>query len=160
MTKLSVVIVNYNVEYFLEQCLNSVRKAMKGIEGEVIVVDNNSVDGSLKMLRTKFPEVHLIANTENTGFSRANNQAIRISEGEYVLLLNPDTVVEDDTFHQIIAFMDSHPDAGGLVYAWWMVRESFCPNQKEDYLHLLLLFTRYLAYPACFPAHHALADTI
>jgi len=131
MTKLSVVIVNYNVEYFLEQCLNSVRKAMKGIEGEVIVVDNNSVDGSLKMLRTKFPEVHLIANTENTGFSRANNQAIRISEGEYVLLLNPDTVVEDDTFHQIIAFMDSHPDAGGLGVRMVDGQGKFLPESKR-----------------------------
>ena len=88
--KLSVVIVNYNVEYFLEQCLYSVSRAMQGIEGEVFVVDNNSVDGSLKMLAQKFPEVKVIANKENVGFAKANNQAIRISKGEYVLLLNPD----------------------------------------------------------------------
>ena len=87
--KLSVVIVNYNVEHFLEQCLYSVRRAMQGIEGEVFVVDNNSVDGSLKMLAAKFPEVKVIANKDNVGFAKANNQAIRISEGEYVLLLNP-----------------------------------------------------------------------
>ena len=109
--KLSVVIVNYNVEHFLEQCLYSVRRAMKGVEGEVYVVDNNSVDGSLKMLSEKFPEVKVIANKVNVGFAKANNQAIRISSGEYVLLLNPDTVVEDDTFTKTIAFMDSHPDA-------------------------------------------------
>ena len=112
--KISIVIVNYNVEYFLEQCLYSVRRALQGIEGEVFVVDNNSVDGSLKMLAQKFPEVKVIANKENVGFSRANNQAIRISTGEYVLLLNPDTVVEDDTFAKCLAFMDAHPDAGGL----------------------------------------------
>ena len=93
--KLSIVIVNYNVEHFLEQCLFSVRKAITDIEAEVFVVDNNSVDGSLKMLADKFPEVKVIANKDNVGFSRANNQAIRISTGEYVLLLNPDTVVED-----------------------------------------------------------------
>ena len=82
--KLSVVIVNYNVEYFLEQCLHSVQRAMQGIEGEVFVVDNNSVDGSLKMLAQKFPEVKVIANKDNVGFAKANNQAIRISTGEYV----------------------------------------------------------------------------
>ena len=79
MMKLSVVIVNYNVEHFLEQCLYSVRRAMQGVEGEVFVVDNNSVDGSLKMLEAKFPEVKVIANKDNVGFAKANNQAIRIS---------------------------------------------------------------------------------
>ena len=80
--KLSVVIVNYNVEYFLEQCLHSVRRAMQGIEGEVFVVDNNSVDGSLKMLAQKFPEVKVIANKDYVASSRANTQAIRVSTGE------------------------------------------------------------------------------
>lgn len=112
--KLSIVIVNYNVEYFLEHCLQSVFKALKNIEAEVFVVDNNSVDGSIPMLQEKFPEVKLIENKENVGFARANNQAIRISKGEYVLLLNPDTVVEEDTFEKCLAFMDSHPKAGGL----------------------------------------------
>ncbi len=112
--KLSIVIVNYNVEHFLEHCLQSVRKALKNIEAEVFVVDNNSVDGSIRMLKEKFPEVKLIENKDNVGFAKANNQAIRISTGEYVLLLNPDTVVEEDTFEKCIAFMDSHPNAGGL----------------------------------------------
>ena len=74
--KLSVVIVNYNVEFFLEQCLSSVRKAASGIETEIFVVDNNSVDGSVRMVRERIPEVRLIANSENVGFSKANNQAI------------------------------------------------------------------------------------
>ena len=85
--KLSVVIVNYNVKYFLEQALHSVRKAVQGLEAEVFVVDNNSVDGSCEMVKRKFPEVILIENKENVGFSKANNQAIRESKGEYVLLL-------------------------------------------------------------------------
>ncbi len=110
--KLSVIIVNYNVKYFLEQALVSVRRAMEGVSGEVWVVDNNSVDGSVEMVGNKFPEVHIIANKDNAGFSRANNQAILQSKGEYVLLLNPDTVVEEDSFRKIIAFMDSHSDAG------------------------------------------------
>ncbi|PKP15647.1 MAG: glycosyl transferase family 2, partial [Bacteroidetes bacterium HGW-Bacteroidetes-22] len=112
--KLSVIIVNYNVEFFLGQCLLSVRKAMQDNDVEVFVVDNNSVDGSVAMVQEKFPEVILIANQENTGFSRANNQAIRLAGGEYILLLNPDTIVEEDTFDKIIRFMDGHPDAGGL----------------------------------------------
>ena len=129
--KLSIVIVNYNVEHFLEQCLFSVRKAIANIEAEVYVVDNNSVDGSLKMLAEKFPEVKVIANKDNVGFSRANNQAIRISAGEYVLLLNPDTVVEDDTFTKTIEFMDSHPDAGGLGVKMVDGKGRFLPESKR-----------------------------
>ena len=104
--KLSVIIVNYNVRYFLEQALLSVRKAASGIDHEVWVVDNNSVDGSVEMLESKFPEVKIVANTTNTGFSRANNQAILQSKGEYVLLLNPDTVVGEDTFLKCIQKME------------------------------------------------------
>lgn len=88
--KLSIVIVNYRVPYFLEQCLLSVRKSAQGIDTEVWVVDNNSGDGSVEYLQSRFPEVHFVANEENVGFSRANNQAIRLSKGQYVLLLNPE----------------------------------------------------------------------
>jgi O-antigen biosynthesis protein len=129
--KLSVVIVNYNVKYFLEQCLYSVRRASEGLLTEVFVVDNNSVDGSVKMVREKFPEVILIDNKENTGFSKANNQAILQSKGEYVLLLNPDTVVEDDTFRKILSFMDSQPDAGGLGVKMMDGKGNFLPESKR-----------------------------
>ena len=112
--RLTVIIVNYNVKYFLEQCLASVHAAMRGIEVEVIVVDNNSVDGSNEMVEEKFPWVNLIANKDNTGFSKANNQGMRIAKGEYILLLNPDTVVKEDTFSKVLHFMDAHPEAGGL----------------------------------------------
>ena len=91
--KLSIIIVNYNVKYFLEQCLCSVRAAIAGMEAEVLVVDNHSADGSVEYLRPRFPEVTFIENKDNPGFAKANNQAIRISSGEYVLLLNPDTVI-------------------------------------------------------------------
>ncbi|MCQ2264102.1 MAG: glycosyltransferase, partial [Bacteroidales bacterium] len=100
--KLSIVIVNYNVEHFLEQALTSVYKALNNIEAEVFVVDNNSADHSLEMLAEKFPQVRVMANKENVGFARANNQAIRESTGEYVLLLNPDTLVEEDTFEKCL----------------------------------------------------------
>ena len=129
--KLSVIIVNYNVRHFLDQCLSSVRRAIHGIDADVWMVDNNSVDGSVRMVKEKFPEVHIIANTENVGFSRANNQAIRESEGEYVLLLNPDTIVEDDTFTKIISFMDAHPDAGGLGVKMIDGKGNFLPESKR-----------------------------
>ena len=90
---LSVIIVNYNVEYFLEQCLNSVVNALNGIDSEIFVVDNNSLDNSVEMVRTKFPTVKCIENKKNVGFSKANNQAIELSNSKYILLLNPDTVV-------------------------------------------------------------------
>src|SRR5687767_9068302 len=104
--KLSVIIVNYNVKYFLEQALMSVRNASGNMEVETIVVDNNSTDGSVALVKSRFPEVILIENKDNTGFAVANNQAIKIARGEYVLLLNPDTLVQEDTFDKTIQFMD------------------------------------------------------
>ena len=111
--KLSVVIVNYNVKYFLEQCLRSACKAACNIPScEIIVVDNASTDGSVEYLSERFPNVTIIASKENLGFARGNNLAIRQSKGEYVLLLNPDTIVAENTFADFVAFMDSNPDAG------------------------------------------------
>lgn len=110
---LSVVIVNYNVKYYLEQCLESVRRASEGLQVEVFVVDNLSTDGSIAYLKERFPEVTFIENKENVGFARANNQAIRMSTGKYVLLLNPDTIVAEHTLSDFVHFMDEHPEAGG-----------------------------------------------
>ncbi len=151
MMKLSVVIVNYNVEHFLEQCLNAVRKASKDLEVEVFVVDNNSVDGSLRMLAEKFPEVVVIANKDNVGFSKANNQAIRVSKGEYVLLLNPDTVVEDDTFHKVLDFMDAHPDAGGLGVKMLDGKGKFLPESKRGLPTPLTAFYKIFGLSKLFP---------
>ena len=111
--KLSVVIVSYNVRHFLEGCLQSVEKAAEGIDCEVFVVDNASSDDTMTVLPARFPWVHFSANDENLGFARANNMAIRQSAGEYVLLLNPDTVIAPDTLSQALTFMDAHPQAGG-----------------------------------------------
>ncbi len=129
--KLSVIIVSYNVKHFLEQCLHSVRAAGYGIDIEIFVIDNASVDGSIKMVKEKFPEVKCITNPGNAGFAKANNQAIRQSTGEYVLLLNPDTIVETDTFSKIIAFMDSHADAGGLGVKMVDGTGKFLPESKR-----------------------------
>ncbi len=111
--KVCIVIVSYNVCQLLDECLQSVLKALKGLDAEVYVVDNCSVDGTVETLQPKHPEVHFVQNKENVGFARANNQAIRMSESEYVLLLNPDTVVYESTIRETLAFMDTHLKAGG-----------------------------------------------
>jgi GT2 family glycosyltransferase len=131
LVKLSVIIVNYNVKHFIEQCLFSVYKSSENINCEIFVVDNNSVDGSSVLIKEKFPSVHLIENKNNLGFSAANNQAIERVRGEYVLLLNPDTVVQEDTFDKIIEFMDNHKDAGGLGVKMLDGKGNFAPESKR-----------------------------
>lgn len=110
--KLTVIIVNYNVKFFVEQCLDSLERALDGIDGEVFVVDNHSSDGSIEYLKPRFPKVIFIESNHNLGFARANNMAIRQAAGQYVLLLNPDTFVGEQTIKQAIEFMDQHPKAG------------------------------------------------
>jgi GT2 family glycosyltransferase len=149
--KLSVIIVNYNVEHFLEQCLHSVYKADCAHELEVFVVDNASVDGSLDMLQSKFPQVHLIANKDNVGFSKANNQGIEQSTGEYVLLLNPDTLVQEDTFEETIAFMDAHQDAGGLGVMMLDGNGNFLPESKRGLPTPQVAFHKIFGLSRLFP---------
>lgn len=149
--KLSVIIVNYNVKHFLEQCLHSVYKAAKGIEAEIFVVDNNSVDGSAHLIREKFPELHFIENKENVGFSKANNQAIRIATGKYILLLNPDTVVEEDTFSKVIGFMENHPEAGGLGVKMIDGKGNFLPESKRGLPTPWVAFYKMFGLSKLFP---------
>jgi len=111
---LSVIIVNYNVKFFLEQCLCSVSKAVDSLNAEVIVVDNHSTDGSHTYLQDRFPFVRFIINNGNLGFSKANNQGIQQAKGKYILFLNPDTIVPEDCFSRCIAFMQSGSEAGAL----------------------------------------------
>lgn len=112
--KLTVVIVNYNVRHYLEQCLLSLQKALENLEAEVYVVDNHSKDGSVEYLQPRFPSVTFITSQHNLGFARANNIAIRQSDSQYVLLLNPDTIVTPEAISRSLAFMDEHPEAGAL----------------------------------------------
>src|ERR1035437_3216373 len=129
--KLSIVIVNYNVKHFLEQCLNAVNKAIENIPAEIFVVDNNSVDGSAFMVKSKFPKVHFIENKMNVGFSKANNQAFELAKGEYILALNPDTLVEEASFEKCIRFMEDHPDTGGLGVKMIDGKGNFLPESKR-----------------------------
>lgn len=149
--QLSVVIVNYNVSRFLEQCLLSVRKAAQHVETEVWVVDNSSVDDSVDMVKGRFPEVKLIENKTNLGFARANNQAIQQAEGKYILLLNPDTVVEDDTFEKVIDFMENHPEAGGLGVKMVDGSGKFLPESKRGLPTPATAFSKIFGLAALFP---------
>ena len=112
--KLSVVIVNYNVKHFLEQCLYSVQKAAAGLDVETIVIDNASTDGSRDYLQPKFPLVEFLYNQKNTGFAVACNQGLALAKGEYILFLNPDTIVAEDCFHKCLEFFQNHPACGAL----------------------------------------------
>ena len=159
MIKLSVIIVNYNVKYFLEQAIQSVIKACEKMEAEIIVVDNNSVDGSVEFIESKFiskaidqkPIIKIIANKQNTGFSKANNQGLQIAKGEYVLLLNPDTVVEEDTFDKCISFMDSHPDAGALGVKMIDGKGVFLPESKRAFPSPEVAFYKAFGLATLFP---------
>ncbi|MDO4756796.1 MAG: glycosyltransferase family 2 protein [Parabacteroides sp.] len=149
--KLSIVIVNYNVKYFLEQCLCSVRAAIAGLEAEVFVVDNHSTDGSIEYLRPRFPEVTFIENSDNPGFAKANNQAIRISHGEYVLLLNPDTVVGEDSLRTLCYFMDEHPEAGGIGVKMLEGHGQFLPESKRSFPSPWVSFCKIFGLSKFFP---------
>ena len=128
---LSVIIVNYNVKQLLKECLQSVIKASEDIETEVIIVDNNSSDGSVKMLKEEFPEVKLIANKNNVGFSAANNQGIKQIKGKHILLLNPDTLVPKDTFKKCLEFMNRTPNCGALGVHMHDKSGDFLPESKR-----------------------------
>ncbi|HNO04596.1 MAG TPA: glycosyltransferase family 2 protein, partial [Flavobacteriales bacterium] len=149
--KLSVIIVNYNVRAYLEQCLRTVFEALEGVDGDVFVVDNQSTDGSVEMVREKFPGVRLIANKENVGFSRANNQAIRESSAEYVLLLNPDTVVGEDVFRTVITFMDKRPACGGLGVKMIDGAGRFLPESKRGLPTPAVAFYKIIGLTRLFP---------
>ncbi len=149
--QLSVIIVNYNVRYFLEQCLCSVRKALVGIDAEVIVVDNASTDGSREYLEPLFPEVEFIWNNDNPGFGRACNQAIDCSSGSNILFLNPDTIVPEDCFHICLTFMQEHTDAGALGIRMLDGQGRFLPESKRSFPSPLTAFYKLSGLASLFP---------
>lgn len=148
---LSVIIVSYNVKYFLEQCLHSVEKASEHIASEIYVVDNNSADGSVQMVAEKFPGVKVIANAANLGFAKANNQAIRIASGRYILLLNPDTLVQEDTFSKCVAYMDEFSDIGCLGVKMIDGTGNFLPESKRALPTPEVAFYKIFGFSALFP---------
>jgi GT2 family glycosyltransferase len=153
VVKLSIVIVNYNVCYFLEQTLLSVRQAAAalGEPVEVFVVDNNSADASVAMVHERFPEVILLENKHNPGFSKANNQALRLATGQYQLLLNPDTLVEETTFRHCCDFMDAHPRCGGLGVQMLDGQGRFLPESKRGLPTPAVAFYKIFGLASLFP---------
>ncbi|MBO4487034.1 MAG: glycosyltransferase family 2 protein [Bacteroidaceae bacterium] len=134
--QLTAIIVNYNVKHYVLQCLLSLRRAAKGLDWEVFVVDNNSSDRSVEYLKENFsegsfPQLHIIANADNPGFGKANNQAFLQAKGDYVLYINPDTFVSEDTLHQCLTFMEKHPDAGCLGVKMLNANGTFAPESRR-----------------------------
>jgi len=151
LKQLSIIIVNYNVCHFLEQSLLSVSKASTNLDIEVFVVDNNSADGSVEMVKAKFPHVKLIVNDINVGFSKANNQAIAQATGTYILLLNPDTVIEVDTLQKCISFMDEHPMGGGLGVKMIDGKGDFLAESKRGFPTPWVAFYKIFGLAKLFP---------
>ncbi len=147
----SIVIVNYNVKHFLHQCLQSVYDAAGALDIEVFVVDNKSVDGSQEMVQQQFPKVHLIANTENVGFSKANNQAIRQCSGQYVLLLNPDTVLQEDTLQACVNALHADDSIGGLGVKMIDGSGAYLPESKRGLPSPATAFWKMTGMAAMFP---------
>lgn len=149
--KLSIIIVNYNVRYFLQHCLLSVQKACAGLEAEVVVIDNASTDGSAEMMKEHFPGVAYHYLDKNLGFSKANNLGMQMAKGEYILLLNPDTVVKENTFSECIRFMDTHPDAGGLGVKMVDGQGRFLPESKRGLPTPAAAFYKIFGLAGLFP---------
>lgn len=149
--KVSIVIVNYNVCFFLEQCLYSVQAAISGIDSEIMVVDNNSTDGSVEYLRPKFPEVKFIVNKDNPGFSKANNQALKECQGEYILILNPDTVIGEESIRTLCFFMDEHEKAGATGVKMLDGCGVFLPESKRSFPSPWVSFCKLFGLSKLFP---------
>ncbi|MEO5682655.1 MAG: glycosyltransferase family 2 protein [Chitinophagaceae bacterium] len=155
---LSVIIVNYNVKYFLEQCLYSVQKAIAGIKAEVIVVDNNSTDESVGYLRTEFPWVRFISNTANSGFAKANNQGLQMATGEYILFLNPDTILSEDCLEKSIAVLQQQKRTGALGIHMVDGSGRFLPESKRGFPSLGASFFKLTGLLSVFPQSKTIAQ--
>jgi GT2 family glycosyltransferase len=149
--KLSVIIVNHNTCSLLKQSLNSLIKAANEAHHELIVVDNASTDNSLKMLRTEFPQVSVIANESNLGLAKANNQAVQLATGDYILLINPDTISSKDTLDKTIDFMNTHPLTGGLSVRMITPQGLFLPESIRGLSKSWINFFKFTGLSKLFP---------
>ena len=149
--ELSVIIVNYRVRFFLELCLFSVEAATRGLDAEILVVDNHSGDDSLTYLRPRFPQVQFIENKENIGFGAANNQALAQARGRYILFLNPDTILPEDFFTHCISFMESTPRIGGLGVRMIDGSGHFLKESSRGFPSAWVAFCKLTGLTALFP---------
>jgi len=148
---LSIIIVNYNVKYFLEQCLHSVIKAAAGIKHEIIIVDNASSDGSREYLENKFLNIRFAWNEANQGFAKANNQALHIASGEYILFLNPDTILPEDCFQKCIGHLSDHAEAGALGVCMLDGSGNFLKESKRGFPTPSAAFFKLTGLSTLFP---------
>ncbi|WP_310381496.1 glycosyltransferase family 2 protein [Flavobacterium sp.] len=157
--QLSVIILNYNVRYFLELCVLSVQKALENIDGEIIVIDNNSSDDSCAMIKQRFPNVKLIENTANLGFPKGNNMGVAHAKGEYICILNPDTVVAEDTFIKVLAFAKKQENIGIVGCKLIDGTGNFLPESKRGVPTPFVAFTKitglYTLFPKTFGKYYA-----
>ena len=149
--QLSVIILNYNVRYFLEQCVLSVEKALAGIDGEIIVIDNNSPDDSCAMMKAKFPHIKLIENKENSGFPKGNNIGVAEAKGEYLCILNPDTIVAEDTFTKILKTENWQLNTGIVGCKLIDGSGAFLPESKRGVPTPWVAFTKIFGLYKLFP---------
>lgn len=149
--QLSVIILNYNVRYFLEQCVLSVQRALQDIDGEIIVVDNNSADDSCQMIKERFPDVKLIENKENFGFPKGNNIGVSMAKGEYICILNPDTVVAEDTFKKVLQFASNKKGFGIVGCKLIDGTGNFLPECKRGLPTPWVAFTKIFGLYKFFP---------
>ena len=148
---ISIIIVNYNVRYFLEQCLHSVQRSVRNLQVEVIVVDNASNDGSVEYLQPKFPWVQFIASQQNLGFAKANNVALKQCKGAYVLFLNPDTLLPEDCLEKCFSFLQDHANAGALGIRMIDGSGAFLPESKRSFPSPVTSFFKLIGLNALFP---------
>lgn len=149
--QLSVIILNYNVRYFLETCLLSVQKAIQHIDAEIIVIDNASIDGSCEMMHERFPEIHFIENKENLGFPKGNNIGVEKAKGDYICIINPDTVVAEDTFEKILSFANSKENLGIIGCKLIDGSGNFLPESKRGVPTPWVAFTKVAGLYKLFP---------
>ena len=149
--QLSVIILNYNVRYFLELCVLSVESALQNIDSEIIVVDNNSTDGSCEMMKSRFPNIKLIRNNQNVGFPKGNNIGVAQAKGEYICILNPDTVVAEDTFEKVLNFAKKQNNLGIIGVKLIDGTGNFLPESKRGIPTPWVAFTKIASLYKLFP---------
>ena len=149
--QLSVIIVSYNVKCFLEQCLSSVRQAIENMQAEVFVIDNCSTDGTIEQLQKQFSFVHFIKNNSNDGFAKANNTALKLCNGEYILFLNPDTIIPENILHDCVSFFEMHKDAGAVGVQMLDGSGNFLPESKRAFPSPAVSFYKLCGLAALFP---------
>ena len=157
--QLSVIILNYNVRYFLELCVLSVQNAIQNIDAEIIVIDNNSQDDSCAMMKLRFPNIKLIENKENSGFPKGNNIGVAVAQGEYICILNPDTVVAEDTFIKVLAFAKKQNELGIVGVKLIDGTGNFLPESKRGiptpWVALTKIMGLYKLFPKAFGKYYA-----